>query len=626
MRTHAPRPGLRRHQLPDPRAGRQRAAYRKGPYYAAEGDFASAGALHLDATPTGWRRTSLRSSSAASATGAPCRRVRCRSARPAPCSRAGEIVRYDGPWERPTTLRKLNGVLRYSAGHADNGFAVTAMAYSGPGTRPTRSRSAPWSTGSIGRFGALDPTDGGDAQRYSLSARWHETDAESATRRSNAYVVTSDARTSSTTSPTSSTTRSTATSSSRPTSASIARRQRRARRTSAPASAASRARPRIGVQIALRRHRRRPVQHRAARRPVDGARRPGRARPASASTPRTRCSWTPGCAPRSACAPTCYWADVASDLAANSGSDLDAFLASPKAGLVFGPVGQDRALSQRRHRLSQQRRARRRHDRRSDRRVTPVAAGRRCWCARAAPRSGVRTQPVKDLEHLRACSCSTSTPRSVFVGDAGTTEASRPSRRIGAEYTLRSQLTPWLCARLRPAYTQARFTEDDPATPGRYIPGATEGVVSAGADFDNVRGGWFGGAALALLRAAAADRGQQRALEADLACVNARLGYKFADGLIVRVDGFNLFNAQAHQIDYYYASRLRGRAAARSTTSTSIRSSRAPSACRCARSFDGVDVPVALQRHPCAGGDQRKYPCRVDGAISAWREDPPARA
>ena len=38
--------------------------------------------------------------------------------------------------------------------------------------------------------------------------------------------------------------------------------------------------------------------------------------------------------------------------------------------------------------------------------------------------------------------------------------------------------------------------------------------------------------------------------------VSARLGYKFADGLIVRVDGFNLLNEQSHQIDYYYASRL----------------------------------------------------------------------
>ncbi len=38
--------------------------------------------------------------------------------------------------------------------------------------------------------------------------------------------------------------------------------------------------------------------------------------------------------------------------------------------------------------------------------------------------------------------------------------------------------------------------------------------------------------------------------------MSARLGCKFADGLTVLVDGFNLPNQQAHQIDYFYASRL----------------------------------------------------------------------
>ena len=45
--------------------------------------------------------------------------------------------------------------------------------------------------GLIGRYGNIDPTDGGFAHRYSLSARWNETNAEGATR-VNAYVVKSD--------------------------------------------------------------------------------------------------------------------------------------------------------------------------------------------------------------------------------------------------------------------------------------------------------------------------------------------------------------------------------------------------------------------------------------------------
>ena len=39
---------------------------------------------------------------------------------------------------------------------------------------------------------------------------------------------------------------------------------------------------------------------------------------------------------------------------------------------------------------------------------------------------------------------------------------------------------------------------------------------------------------------------------------SARLGYVFDNGLKLQLDGFNIFNTQASQIDYFYASRLRG--------------------------------------------------------------------
>ena len=40
--------------------------------------------------------------------------------------------------------------------------------------------------------------------------------------------------------------------------------------------------------------------------------------------------------------------------------------------------------------------------------------------------------------------------------------------------------------------------------------------------------------------------------------VNARLGYKWENGIRLQLDAFNIFNAQASQIDYYYTSRLPG--------------------------------------------------------------------
>ena len=41
------------------------------------------------------------------------------------------------------------------------------------------------------------------------------------------------------------------------------------------------------------------------------------------------------------------------------------------------------------------------------------------------------------------------------------------------------------------------------------------------------------------------------------ALVNGRLGYLFENGIRLQLDVLNLFNTQASQIDYYYASQLR---------------------------------------------------------------------
>jgi hypothetical protein len=104
-------------------------------------------------------------------------------------------------------------------------------------------------------------------------------------------------------------------------------------------------------------------------------------------------------------------------------------------------------------------------------------------------------------------------------------------------------------------YDAESQVSDDPAAPGRRIRGAIEGVVSAGLTFDQVWDGWFGGAKIRYFgpRPLIQDNSVRSK------CVLSRLrllGYKFEDGLIVRVDGFNLLNQGASQIDYFYGSRL----------------------------------------------------------------------
>ena len=41
-----------------------------------------------------------------------------------------------------------------------------------------------------------------------------------------------------------------------------------------------------------------------------------------------------------------------------------------------------------------------------------------------------------------------------------------------------------------------------------------------------------------------------------MTAVNARLGYKFENGVRIQLDALNLFNSKDHQIDYFYVSRL----------------------------------------------------------------------
>ena len=86
-------------------------------------------------------------------------------------------------------------------------------------------------------------------------------------------------------------------------------------------------------------------------------------------------------------------------------------------------------------------------------------------------------------------------------------------------------------------------------------------MISAGLTFHDVYGGWFGGVKVRYF-------GPRPLIEDNsvrsnsTTTVSARIGYKFDNGMIVRLDAFNVLNADASQIDYYYTSRLPGELAA----------------------------------------------------------------
>ena len=86
----------------------------------------------------------------------------------------------------------------------------------------------------------------------------------------------------------------------------------------------------------------------------------------------------------------------------------------------------------------------------------------------------------------------------LFLGDAGTTEASRPSKRVGFEWTNHYTPTPWLLIDADIAFARARFSNLDPV--GNRIWFAGEAAHER--HWGTVRGAWDSGerAAAAVLR------------------------------------------------------------------------------------------------------------------------------
>ena len=140
------------------------------------------------------------------------------------------------------------------------------------------------------------------------------------------------------------------------------------------------------------------------------------------------------------------------------------------------------------------------------------------------------------------------------MGDAGTTEAGRPSRRLGVEWTNYARLRPWLTADADVSFSRARFRDDDPV--GRYMPGALDRVISAGVTvepsqpvFGSLRVRHFGPRPLV-----------EDASVASKATTlwNGEMGVALASNARLVLEGFNLFNAAVSDIDYFYTSRLPG--------------------------------------------------------------------
>lgn len=156
--------------------------YWKGNYYAQHGDLSSSGAARfklVDELPQGilsttwgeyeYSRTLIADTIQAGA---------------GKLTMALEHQFYNGPWELPADARRWNGFLRWHWENGTDTLNITAMGYHGDWTSTDQVPQRAIDSGMIGRFGFLDPTNGGTSQRYSLSLDWTREEGRTTTRAS----------------------------------------------------------------------------------------------------------------------------------------------------------------------------------------------------------------------------------------------------------------------------------------------------------------------------------------------------------------------------------------------------------------------------------------------------------
>jgi hypothetical protein len=530
--------------------------YKKGTYYAEEGDFSAAGAAAIDyqrrldtgmatvETGSHGYRRALLADSAAWQGGDVLFAV----------ERAGQ----DGPWDLPENYRRWNGYLSYSRNAGDDQLRVAAMAYDSSWNATDQVPLRALLDGRIGRFGNIDPTDGGAAARYSLSADWRRR-TQDGSWKANAYWIASrlDLYSNFTYALED------------PVHGDQFHQSERRRVMGFNAERLWQHRlldreSETSAGVQLRSDRVAPLGLYAteARQYVSTTREDTVHEEAAALYLANSTRWSPQLRTVAGLRADRYGFDVASNRPENSGR-VDASIVSPKfSAIVTASAALEFYLNWGRGFHSNDARGVTIHvdpktgtstdaDGNAVTRATPLAkaTGKEIGLRTASIVPGLQTS--LSLWQLDLDS------ELVFLGDAGTTEASRPSRREGVEIANYYQPRPGSIVDADLAWSHARFTDNDPA--GSSIPGAIERTLSIGITAE--RGKWSGGLRLRYF-------GSRPLIEDDSVrapsstLVNAKLGYAFTPSVKLAVTVLNLFDRKVSDIDYYYASRLPGEAAA----------------------------------------------------------------
>lgn len=522
-------------------------SYRKGPYDARDGDFSAAGAADIEY---------LNSLPKAIAEATPGTEGYARALAAGSMKLGGgdllggiELGRSDGPWVHPDDYRKLNGVVRWNRGDVANGVTLSAMGYRGRWNATDQVPERAIEEDLIPRFGAIDPSDGGDSERFSLAADLRRGGDRSLTRLrafalysnldlfSNFTYFLDD-----------------------PVHGDqfhqLDRRAVTGFALSHEWTASWNGRD-VETEVGLQTRYddiHNGLFHTEDRILLSTTRSDHIEQWGGGPYADVRVRWAPWLRTIAGLRGDVYEARVGSDNALNSGTARKA-IASPKLSVLLGPFDHTDVYLNAGYGFHS-------NDARGATIAVDPTTGQPVERVQPLVRArsvdiGARTDVVPRLETALTVFRLDLDSELVFAGDAGSTEASRPSRRTGFELANFYRLSERVTLDADLAYSHGRFTSFDPA--GDHIPGAVEGIASAGVSFDRV-GHLFGALRLRYF-------GPRPLVEDDSvrsrssSLWNARLGYHLPNGLDLSLDVFNLLDRKVSDVDYFYASRLPGEAA-----------------------------------------------------------------
>ena len=530
----------------------QRVNYSKGPYLAEQGDFSSAGSADFV------YRTRLAQPLVDLTVG----QYGYRRALSAGSAQVGddlhllgavEMLNHDGPWRVAEGLRKRNALLTLSGGSGAHGWSTSLMLYNARWTSTDQVPQRLIDAGSyqgqaFGRFDALDASDGASTSRNSWSGEWHDRNAQEATQLS-WYAMRYDLDLYS------NFTYQTA-SNGNGNSDQFAQRDQRTvyggKASRAWVMDAQSTTPtvntlglqvrqdliRVGLFDSAQRRLTLPVRDDLVRQQQVGI------------YGQNDTHWLDTVRTVLGLRVDQYTAHVDSRLQAENSGVSSSVKASPKLSLILGPWAQTEVF---------------------------VNTGRgfhsndaRGTTARVDPRTGAGVEPVPGLVSSRGEEVGLRTQATthwqtalslwrlrfdselVYLGDTGTTEASRPSQRKGLEWS--NHWSPsdsfWLDASM--AWTQPRYSDASPE--GNAIPNAVHKVAHLTATVRQL-GPWSASWGLRYIGPAALSP-DARVLSGSNISSNLRVTRRMNTNMDVSLDVLNVANRKNNDIQYLYASQV----------------------------------------------------------------------